>query len=132
MSEIGESFDDKVFTQEEYYRVEDAYVEAILLFMQEQQIEKLQLIEYENHQNYQTDKLLLENKTFYNKEQVSSLIRLILREEIWGKLVYEKEMFVHFGYDYYMYVGLQEESKQALDFIPDLGLFVEKYTSPYI
>lgn len=132
MSEIGESFDDKVFTQEEYSRVEDAYVEAILLFMQEQQIEKLQLIEYENHQNYQTDKLLLENKTFYNKEQVSSLIRLILREEIWGKLVYEKEMFVHFGYDYYMYVGLQEESKQALDFIPDLGLFVEKYTSPYI
>lgn len=32
--------------------------------------------------------------------------RLALREEAWGKLVVLGKAYVHFGYDYYMYIGL--------------------------
>jgi len=100
--------------------------------MNENNINKLQLIEYENNQNYKTDKLLIENKKFYNKEQVKLLSRLILRELIWGKLVFDKQMFVHFGYDYYMYIGLEKKPKQALNTAQELGLFTEKFKSPYV
>ena len=99
--------------------------------MNESNINTLQLIEYENHSNYKTNKLLIKNENFYNKEQVALLSRLILREKIWGKLVFEKQIFVHFGYDYYMYIGLEKESKKALERTQALGLFTEKFKSPY-
>jgi hypothetical protein len=42
-------------------------------------------------------------------------------------------MFIHFGYDYYMYIG---SSKIAPDFlikkIQDEDLFVEEFKSPYL
>jgi hypothetical protein len=37
-------------------------------------------------------------------DEVELLARLILREKLWCKLE-SKDMFVHFGYDYYMYIG---------------------------
>ncbi len=128
---IGEKFDDIILTEDEYNTIETAYTESIIIFMNENNINELQLIEYENNQNYKTDKLLIENENFYNKEQVKLLSRLILREEIWGKLVFDKQMFVHFGYDYYMYIGLEKKPKQALEIVEELGLFTEKFKSPY-
>lgn len=42
-------------------------------------------------------------------------------------------MFVHFGYDYYMYIGSSKELPQDLrNKIENLGLFVENFESPYL
>lgn len=39
--------------------------------------------------------------------------------------------FVHFGYDYYMYVGVETPCPQAQRLAAQLGLFVEEMRSPY-
>ena len=41
-------------------------------------------------------------------QEVQALAKLTLRNAIWCKLGYKKQFFVHFGYDYYMYIGASE------------------------
>ena len=38
-------------------------------------------------------------------QEVRALAKLTLRNAIWCKLGFKKQFFVHFGYDYYMYIG---------------------------
>jgi hypothetical protein len=40
-------------------------------------------------------------------------------------------MYVHFGWDYYMYFGSKKTCKPVLAEIEHSGLFVEKRKSPY-
>ena len=129
--DIGKKFNNKIFTKSEYQNIETAYIKSIIIFMSENNITSLQLIEYENHQDFKTDELIIKNNTFYNKEQVELLARFILREHIWGKLIFENQIFVHFGYDYYMYIGLDEKFEKELKKVQKLGLFAEKFKSPY-
>lgn len=64
-------------------------------------------------------------------EQVKIVSKLILREYLWCKLISKYKMFVHFGYDYYMYIGSRSQCKDTLRKIKDSGLFVEDFESPY-
>lgn len=57
---------------------------------------------------------------------IDSLIRNILREKVWCKLISEAIEF-HFGYDYYMYVVSDQNFKDALN----TELYVEIFESPY-
>ena len=41
-------------------------------------------------------------------------------------------MYVHFGYDYYMYIGSEKPLEKEIDSINRSGLFVENMVSPYI
>ena len=40
--------------------------------------------------------------------------------------------YVHFGYDYYMYIGLSVKCTDALAAVQQRGLFVEPFRSPYL
>ena len=40
-------------------------------------------------------------------------------------------MFVHFGYDYYMYIGSNKRFKGIINTIANTGLFIEEFESPY-
>ncbi|WCK55874.1 hypothetical protein PP175_08100 [Aneurinibacillus sp. Ricciae_BoGa-3] len=66
-------------------------------------------------------------------ENTPLLSRLILREHLWCKLEYESEFFVHFGYDYYMYVGSSIQCKDTIKKITkEFNLFVEHFNSPHL
>lgn len=67
-----------------------------------------------------------------NVEEVRALARLTLRNAIWCKLGYKKQFFVHFGYDYYMYIGASEDCTEAKEVVMETGLFIEDYRSPYL
>ena len=43
----------------------------------------------------------------------------------------DRDVFVHWGYDYYMYLGAAVECPQVLERARDRGLFVEPFASPY-
>lgn len=58
--------------------------------------------------------------------------RLVLREEAWGKLGVPGKAYVHFGYDYYMYIGVPSKCGRSIAIARDLGLFVERIRSPYL
>lgn len=128
--DIGKVFNGEVVTKEEYDFVEDAYVKSVLSFMDDMDIQALKLISLENTRNYKDDRLTIEDNKFYNKAEIEILTRLILRGEIWTKLIHDN-MFVHFGYDYYMYIGVNKMPSEALDISAGLGLFPENFSSPY-
>ena len=73
-------------------------------------------------------KLKRRNAVFIS--EIPDLCRLILREYAWAKIE-SKKMFVHFGYDYYMYIGLEEQYEYVIDKVKYIGLFIEQMESPY-
>ncbi len=99
--------------------IEDAYVRVLLTIMREQGVHTLAvkgleknfyfLAKSNNFQLY-TNKIhdlytkVLENDLI-DIEEIGNLVRLILRDNLWCKLEYNNKLCIHFGHDYYMYVG---------------------------
>ena len=65
-------------------------------------------------------------------QEVRELAKLTFKNAIWCKLGYKKQFFVHFGYDYYMYIGASEECTKAKEVVKETGLFIEDFKSPYL
>jgi hypothetical protein len=42
------------------------------------------------------------------------------------------EGFIHFGWDYYMYIGVPHPCPTARVRAADLGLYIEEFASPYV
>lgn len=140
-SDIGTRIDGKDFTYDQYIKTEDAYVTSIILFMKCNNVESLKVINLEKYADLDnSDKHISQamHKTFDHLRddieieinEVNLVARLILREKLWCKLE-SKNMFVHFGYDYYMYIGSACLCEQYIKEIQVLGLFVENDMSPY-
>ena len=66
----------------------------------------------------------LKNGDMVQPAQINTIMRLILRELVWMRLVHER-MEVRFGYDYYMYVTTQQIRPSTIEQIEASGLFVE-------
>lgn len=65
------------------------------------------------------------------KAQIERVIRLNLRETLWCKLEDAAGRFLHFGWDYYTYVGVPTPCPKACALASRRGLFVEPFKSPY-
>ena len=72
----------------------------------------------------------ISNNMTVDKESIKNVIRLVLREMVWCELE-AKDMYVHFGYDYYIYIGITKQCSEAVIKSEKLGLFVEPYSSPH-
>jgi len=141
VSEVGKIFDNGELLFDVYLFCENAYIDAIIKIMRENGVESLKVdaLEIHNYDNYAdfteptTKKYFrtLRNNMLIPKQEVAQVSRFILRELIWCKLVSDR-MFVHFGYDYYMYIGSEQQSEELLKAIESNGLFVEIVVSPYL
>ncbi len=82
----------------------------------------------ENSTNFQVP------KESNNADKIIEIATKCLREELWCKIMSPYKLFVHFGYDYYMYIGSAKElSTEIILEIEKLGLFVELIDqSPYL
>jgi hypothetical protein len=107
--DVGRPFGGVLLTYEEYRRVEDAYVAL------------------ENHRRH--PEAPLEGATLVGP-LLEQAIRSILREEFWCPLE-GGDCFLHFGWDYYMYVGVPGPCPEACLLATGSGLFVEPFRSPY-
>lgn len=142
ISDVGKSFDGKILTVEEYLKVEDAYVSTALKFFSESGIKFLQ-ISYVEKRNLQNVEKHLYNDISFNPKYVrkkllvsgrdlEDICRLVLREIIWCRIETEGNFYIHFGYDYYMYIGSSIASKKTIKFGEKRGLFIEEMMSPYL
>ncbi|HEV2601884.1 MAG TPA: hypothetical protein VGT41_06360 [Candidatus Babeliales bacterium] len=139
-SDIEKQFSNEVLTFDDYIKIENRYIEATRLLMKCANITSLHLDSLEISDVDKEDVHLsasmvevfdrLQEGLVVDLSMLDDVVRLILREVIWGKLQ-TKNFYVHFGYDYYMYVGSIDRSIEAIKKIEDLGLFVEPYSSPY-
>ena len=115
VSGIGEVFNGEVLCADEYLRVENLYIDAVLEILECNGIDKLTVNSLEKHRsmkweikpnkNLKRIRWRIKSNDNIQKDDLSDVIKLILREQFWCHLEHENKMFVHFGYDYYMYVG---------------------------
>ncbi|MFX3622611.1 MAG: hypothetical protein ACE3JP_00870 [Ectobacillus sp.] len=132
-SEVGEKL-----SMDEYLDAEQRYIDAIMIFMDEMNIDglfidRLELyseeIAVQNAKEF-ISKLWVGKKV--NKLEIQGIARLTLRNAVWCKLRLRNQFFVHFGYDYYMFIGASDSCTQALEKIKSMGLYVEAYDSSYL
>ena len=141
VSDVGNSYDGKTLDFSEYLRYENAYISAVHIAMKANDVFYMKINELEkatpddhpdisiNHSRKYID--AIKNRSNVSYSNIDFLTRLILREMLWCKLVCDN-MFVHFGYDYYMYIGSRKNLDIESKLISDLGLFVEEMPSPYL
>ncbi len=145
ISDIGRTFNGVVLTLNKYLKVEDLYVKTISEFMDSLKISTLSVINIEKPEK---PKLNPHFKSIYTPEMIKlfdftkegtkleigelmMISRLALRENLCCKLWGKYKMFVHFGYDYYMYIGSSSQNQSVIQKIKDSGLFIEEFISPY-
>jgi len=138
--DVGKKFDGIEFSLGEYLTYESAYIDAITRIMNENNVEsiKIEALEKMKFVNYADFSKQREKKIFESLKKdmlvstlyVVQIAKLALREMIWCKLSCNR-VFVHFGYDFYMYIGSEQPAKEAIRTITDNILFVEDMVSPY-
>jgi len=140
ISEIGKMYGDKLFELEEYLNYENAYISAVLIAMKANNVHSLKIKHFEEHYIESSDMPIndgdmvideIKNRKIINCANLEFLIKLILREIVWCKLVSD-DVLVHFGYDYYMYIISRKKLDSEAKLISDLGLFVEEFLSPHL
>ena len=125
--DIGRELGGVVLTDCEYRRVEEAYVNSALAFLREGGINSLRVKGLENHKRIA---LQIGEGSVISLEFASDMIRQILRDEFWCRLEGQGG-FVHLGWDYYMYVGVPHRCPSAERLAEQLGLYPERFASPY-
>lgn len=140
-SDIGKCFCNKTFTIEDYEDVETAYINTILKVSNAIGVKKFTLISLEKNKTLnELDHLSEGQKKCYshleenmriNINEITITVKLLLREVVWGKLISEN-LVIHFGYDYYMYLGVKNINIQSVkSIINENHLYYEKKNSPY-
>ena len=140
-SEIGRTINGNEFTFDEYLQVEAAYINSAISFIEESSIDSLRILQLECDISEEDkisplyekefEKLILKEDSIVNKNEIRLICKMVLRNFLWCKLYSKDNFFVHFGWDYYMYIGSNVNCLSAIKFATTNGLFVEQCTSPY-
>lgn len=128
----------------QYYKMEDKYIQIIIKIMEIYNITSLIIKNYEKRDKYNdiTFKEWISQEIFENisnnktilLNDIPTIVRSILRENIWCKLQWERNFFIHFWWDFYMYIGFRDSKKivEKLKNINTTDLFIEEFRSPYL
>ena len=140
-SDIGRECDGRIFTCSDYLRVETSYVDAVRSFLEASELRSLRVADLQvNEITAETlaSELVEETRAqaatvvdgmVVRGEDLGWIVRLALREALWCRLKGDHGFYVHFGYDYYMYVGSEKLSAVPAQVPP--GVFAEPFESPY-
>ena len=138
VSEIGKSFAGTTLTLESYLEVESAHVTSMLDFLEALGSPRMyaQRVESGRPRSAAIPGDVLQRAPREGKaippRDVARLCRACLRERIWCRLESaDRSVFVHWGYDFYMYLGAPGDYPDVAERIRDRGLFVEAFVSPY-
>ncbi len=140
--DVGKTFLGKTLSVDEYRATEAEYVRAVMRFLDMTQTESLQITGLEDYpDNLQLLPKSMVDETrawvngikdgvFLSENRIEECIRLNLRDVVWCRMSSDDTTtYVHFGYDYYMYVG-SKSITVSLEAV-DTPLFVEECPSPY-
>jgi hypothetical protein len=126
-SDIGRTYAGKTLSLHEYQEVETTYIEVAARFLRDAGIRELAVRNFENSGKNQTS---IKEGAVLTLEQLAHVMRAVLRQELWCRLEGQSS-YVHFGWDFYMYVGVPVECRLAQTEAKQRGLFVESFISPY-
>ncbi len=134
-SELGKEFVDGILTLDSYTEVENKYVLAVRSFFERAGISRFLIDEVElGNEEIESvavnGSLHLVAGSYLPLDQLECVIRMSLREEVWCKLSGAHQSYLHFGYDYYVYVGSADDS--LIEWQPPPGIYAELFASPYL
>jgi hypothetical protein len=144
ISDVGKNFSGRILTFEEYLSVENKYISSALHFFNETNLKNLSVVGLEQKQDQKRnvedvrfsgidyEKKNLREGVAIDVSNLPQLCRLVLREIIWCRLKSGQDFYIHFGYDYYMYIRTSVWPDSSVNFAKELGLFVEEMESPYL
>jgi len=145
VSDIGRIFDGNVLTEEDYHRIEQLYIDAVVKIANILKVTTLQIRSLEKTKEYIDQGSWIDihsndyRKLFYGLTEglcisiteIEYICKLILREQLWCKLESDK-MLVHFGYDFYMYIVISQGDHEFVRTVIPAELFIEEMISPYM
>ena len=124
-SDIGKVFGGTQLSEDVYLKTEQAYINCCMELIAKAQISTLSVEQAE----YYAEGVLFP-ASISEDEEIRQVIKACLREQCWMKLVAEG-FFVHFGYDYYMYIGSTLVAEDVEKIAAHNGLYCEQCQSPY-
>ena len=125
ISDIGKVFDGTILSQDTYLKTEKAYIDCCIELIEKAKISIFSIKQAE----YYTENVRFPS-SISNTHEIRQVITACLREQCWLKLV-AKDFFIHFGYDYYVYVGSVLSKETVAETATKFGLFCEENPSPY-
>lgn len=141
VSDIGKKFNGSVLTENIYLQMEDNYIEYLSAFLKktrenfnaqcfEDKRDERSLKNY----SFNLDRCIVGSETLRDiiAEDVLLVSRMCLRELVWCKLESDFGDFIHFGYDYYMYLGFNDSVHEEINWPSLDDIYVEDFVSPYI
>ena len=142
-SEIGKMFNGNEFTLDEYLRIEAAYIDTVIQFLNANNLDSLRILQCSTAKISPEERQSILYEPAFEGVQVAvdrivtiseirTICQMVLRNLLFCDFYAKDQFFVHFGWDYYMYIGSSENSLSAIDFAGNSGLFVEPVLrSPY-
>lgn len=124
-SDVGKLFDDGVLTYNSYIHFEQCYINCCIELLQKAGISKLLVVTPE----YYAEGVHFPS-TLSTEEEIREVIMCCLREKFWAKLE-GNNFFIHFGYDYHMYIGTNLSVAVVRETAKKHSLFCEEEESPY-
>jgi hypothetical protein len=137
ISDIGKSTGGVLLSESDYLRSENAYIEAVRRMFSAAKIEFLFITGLERISSplvQINDGVLdachqVKDKKAVSGVELEHVVRGCLREYIWCRLQGAGNSYLHFGYDYYMYIGLPIPINAT---VMPAGIFLEEFDSPYL
>lgn len=147
LSEIGKNCGGTVLTEAAYLATETRYVNAVLRFFAASGLPHLRVTNFsnrfaseelpENAAHYPTighpalEELNFVEDQIVTEKEIALLVRQTLRGTVNCSLESDGFFFVHFGWDYYMYIGCAADCSRARAETQADGMFVEDFVSPH-
>ena len=123
--DIGQVFGGTKLSQKVYLQTEQAYIACCLELIKKAQISQLSIEQAE----YYTEGSRFPSR-ISTPQEIRQVITACLREQCWLKLI-AKDFFIHFGYDFYMYIGSSLPVESVAETAAHYGLYCEQFPSPY-
>jgi hypothetical protein len=127
ISDVGKEFLGKKLTAVIYENIENAFLDTALLCLKDAGVSHM-LVKYHPDEIFAPSKF--RNGDTITIDELREVLRSILRTEYWCKLESSNGAFVHFGYDFHMYLGTPSHGSDWKAFAIQNGLFVDNCESP--
>jgi hypothetical protein len=130
-SQIGSEIGGRVLRKGEYERVEDAYVETIREMLTEAGLQQVGIERFRRFGKPARDIKAFRKGQKVDLDTLSRLTRLTLQDRVEVGFSVPRKMYLHFGFDFLVYIGLARPTPAAKAFASENGLFLEEMASPY-
>ena len=126
IADVGHTFDGRLFTTADYECAEQRHIDFLIALATREAAFPLTIRSLEDRR---PESPWMENQQI-TADALPGIVRDVLREECWCRLE-AHNFFIHFGYDYYMYVGCTHTTEAITALAASHALYAEPMQSPY-